>query len=242
MARIPYNPSAAGFFPLSRTKLELFLDCPRCFYLDRCRGIVRPDSARYSLNLAVDLLLKKEFDAYRLDHQPHPVMQLHGIEAVPFAHPQLATWRDTPQGIRVSHQQSRLELFGIVDDVWVAPDGRLHPVDYKATSIGLTPTLDHRDGYRRQLDVYGWILAGNGFALAREGYVLFANADREKPTFDRRLSFTLSIVAHVLDLSWIDDALLCVRDCLDRDIPPPSTSSCVWCAYRQLARTAESEA
>ena len=240
MARSLFDSSASSAaYPVSRSKLELFLECPRCFYLYSRFGVARPDSAYYSLNLAVDHLLKKEFDACRVDKKQHPVMVLHGVEAVPFAHPLLTTWRDSPQGIRYAHPASRIELFGIVDDVWQAHDGSLHPVDYKATSGFGVPTLETRDGYRRQLDVYGWLLRKNGFALAREGFVVFANGDREKETFDRALHFTLSVVPHVLDTGWIEEALMGVRECLERDVPPPSTNACVWCAYRKSA--AESE-
>jgi hypothetical protein len=238
MARTRFDPSADAPFAVSRSKLELFLECPRCFYLDRCRGVTRPDTAYYSLNLAVDHLLKKEFDAYRIDQKPHPVMELHGIEAVPFKHPQLSAWRDTPNGIRHAHPCG-IELFGIVDDVWRADDGALHPVDYKATSAYGIPTLEARDGYKRQLDVYGWLLKKNGFDLAREGYVVFANADREREGFDRSLHFGLSVAVHALDLGWIDEALQAVRECLERDVPPPSTNGCAWCAYRRNARASE---
>ncbi len=233
MARAPrFDPSAVGPFAVSRSKLELFLSCPRCFWLDRRQGVGRPDEAYYSLNLAVDQLMKREFDACRIDKKPHPVMRVHGIEAVPFQHPQLTVWRDTPQGIRYAHPCG-IELFGIVDDVWVSGAGGLHPVDYKGTSSSAIPTLDARDGYRRQLDVYGWLLMKNGFRLGREGYIVFANADRDRPALDGALKFTLSIAMHTLDLAWIDDALPAVRECLESDVPPPSTNDCAWCAYRR---------
>lgn len=169
-------------------------------------------------------------------------MRLFGMDAVPLQHPHLSTWRDTPQGIRAVHAASRIELYGIVDDVWMAQSGAVHPVDYKATSVSTVPTLDRRDAYRRQLDVYGWLLSHNGFDLAREGYVVFANADRDRASFHRTLHCTLSIATHVLDLRWIDDALLAVRECLEGDVLPPSTTNCVWCAYRRDARGAERSA
>ena len=57
-----YDPNDSQPFRLSRSKLELFLECPRCFYLDRVRGIGRPPGFPFNLNSAVDTLLKKEFD------------------------------------------------------------------------------------------------------------------------------------------------------------------------------------
>lgn len=239
MARTQFDPSAEGVpFAVSRSKLELFLECPRCFYLDRRLGVGRPDTAYYSLNLAVDTLMKREFDAYRIDKKPHPVMERHGVEAVPFQHPQLSTWRDTPQGIRFIHS-SKIELFGIVDDVWQDQSGALSPVDYKGTVAAGVPQLDSRDGYKRQLDVYGWLLKKNGFDVAPEGYIVFANADRERNALDNALKFTLSIAPHALDMAWIDETLPAVRECLEADVPPPSTNACVWCAYRRAAKESE---
>lgn len=238
MARTQFDPSAEGPFAVSRSKLELFLECPRCFYLDRRHGVCRPDDAYFSLNLAVDALMKREFDACRVDKKAHAVMERHGVEAVPLQHPLLATWRDTPQGIRFAHACG-IELFGIVDDVWVDARGALHPVDYKATVTAGVPQLEARGGYKRQLDVYGWLLAKNGFALAREGYIVFANADRERDALGGALRFTLSIAPHALDLGWIDETLPAVRECLESDVPPPSTNDCSWCAYRRSASASE---
>lgn len=238
MARALFDPSAAEPFPISRSKLELFLECPRCFWLDRRTGACRPDTAHYLLNLAVDALMKREFDACRIDKKPHHVMDRHGVEAVPFQHPMLSTWRDSPKGIRFAHACG-IELFGIVDDVWVDAAGAVHPVDYKGTSVAGVPRLDDRDGYKRQLDVYGWLLGKNGFRVADVGFIVFANADRERDALDGALRFTLSIAEHRLDLGWIDETLPDIRECLESDVSPASTNDCAWCAYRRSALASE---
>ena len=49
-------------FKLSRSKVDLFLECRRCFYIDRKKGTGRPPSFPFNLNNAVDQLLKDEFD------------------------------------------------------------------------------------------------------------------------------------------------------------------------------------
>ena len=53
-------------FKFSRSKVELFMECPKCFYIDRVKGVSRPSGFTFSLNNAVDALFKKEFDDYRL--------------------------------------------------------------------------------------------------------------------------------------------------------------------------------
>ncbi len=47
-------------FKLSRSKIDLFLECPRCFYLGNRLGVSRPPGFPFTLNSAVDALLKKE--------------------------------------------------------------------------------------------------------------------------------------------------------------------------------------
>ncbi len=234
-----FDPTSSAPFSISRSKLELFLECPRCFYLDRRHGVGRVDSYPLSLNLAVDALMKKEFDYHRLRQEPHPVMTMYGVDAVPFRHPDLETWRDTQQGIRALHGASNVELFGLVDDIWVHPDHSLAVVDYKATSTAATITLDNRHSYKRQLEVYQWLLRANNFTVSETGYFVFVNATRDRTMFDRQLEFTMQILPYTGSTGWIDDALIAVRECLLSDAPPPSTGDCEWCDYRKKARRIE---
>jgi hypothetical protein len=219
--------------------LELFLECPRCFYLDRIHGVARPDGMTFSLNLAVDALLKKEFDAYRLKGQPHPVMTMYGVEAVPFKHPDLTTWRDTPTGIRALHGPANFDVFGLVDDVWVHPDGKIAVVDYKATSTPATITLDDKHSYKRQLEVYQWLLRGNGFEVSDTGYIVYVNATRDREMFNKTLEFGIQILPYTGSDAWIDDALKGAKECLIHDVIPPSVEECEWCNYRRDALSAE---
>jgi hypothetical protein len=232
-----YDPGAAAPFPLSRSKLELFLDCPRCFYLDRRLGVGRVDGMLFSLNLAVDALLKREFDAYRAKGEPHPLMRTYGVEAVPLRHPALHEWRDTPTGIRALHAPTNFLLYGIVDDVWVEPSGSLIVVDYKATCVTGVHVADLvRPGYERQLEVYQWVLRRSGFPVSDVAYLVYANADKDRLAFDRRLEFTMHLVPHRGDASWVEDALTEAKRCLDADVPPPMRGECAWCLYRKAAR------
>lgn len=233
MARILFDPSSATPYPLSRSKLELFLECPRCFYLDRRHGVARPDGPAFSLNLTVDALMKKEFDVYRLRKEPHPVMRSYGVDAIPFRHAELSTWRDTPTGIRVIHGPSNFDVFGLVDDVWQMQDGSIAVVDYKATSTAATITLDERHGYKRQLEVYQWLFRNNGFTVSDTAYFVFVNATRDREMFDRTLEFTMQILPHIGTTEWIEDALKGAKECLMSDIPTPSTVDCQWCYYRR---------
>ena len=95
-----FDPNSPKPYKLSRSRLELFLNCPRCFYLDRRLGVDRPPGFPFNLNLAVDSLLKKEFDYYRERGERHPYMVEAGIEAVPAQHPSLDIWRQNFKGVQ----------------------------------------------------------------------------------------------------------------------------------------------
>lgn len=234
-----YDPQSADPYPLSRSKLELFLECPRCFYLDRRCGIGRPDIPPYSLNLAVDALLKKEFDVYRAKSEAHPMMIACGVDAIPFRHKDFLTWRDTPEGIRSLHAKTNIELFGIPDDIWVNPEGELMVVDYKATSTVATLSLDGRESYKRQMECYQWLLRRNGHSVSNTGYIVYANALKDKNQFDRTLEFTLQMLPYEGSDAWIEDALQGAVDCLRADLPPPRVENCEWCLYRRDASIIE---
>src|SRR5688500_13463406 len=114
-----FDPESNQPFRLSRSKVDLFLQCPRCFYLDRRLGLGRPSMPGFSLNNAVDELLKKEFDAHRMQQTPHPVMQQAGLNAVPLQHEKMDDWRDSlRKGIEFVHPETNLLLCGGVDDIW----------------------------------------------------------------------------------------------------------------------------
>ena len=84
-----YEPASEKPFKLSRTGLDMFLECPQCFYMRWRLGIKRVDGPGFALNSAVDALLKKEFDAYREKKKPHPIMKKNKVDAIPFTHPDL---------------------------------------------------------------------------------------------------------------------------------------------------------
>ena len=90
---------------LSRSKIDLFVECPRCLYLDVARGIRRPSGPPFTLNNAVDALMKAEFDTYRAASQPHPLFGPAGIDAVPFVHPGTRRWR-TIHGVRWKDEET----------------------------------------------------------------------------------------------------------------------------------------
>lgn len=232
-----YTPSSSAPFKVSRSKIDLFRECPRCFYLDRRLGVSRPGMPGFSLNSAVDHLLKKEFDLLRRSGQPHEIMKRYGIDAVPFVHKDLDVWRENFVGMQVLHKQTNFIVFGAVDDIWVNSKGELIIVDYKSTSTEKEISLEDqwKVGYKKQLETYQWLFRSGGFRVSDTAYIVYANAAKTPVQFDARLEFVLTLHAHRGDTGWVDPMLIAMKECLDGDHLPEADSGCEHCAYRRKA-------
>jgi RecB family exonuclease len=234
-----YEPGKA--FKLSRTKLESFLNCPRCFYLDRRLGIGQPSGPPFNLNSAGDHLLKKEFDRYRAQSKPHPLMQEHGIDAVPYADERLSEWRENFKGVTHHHVATNLVISGAVDDLWINPQGEVSVVDYKATSKDSEVNIDAewQISYKHQMEFYQWLLRRNGLTVSDTGYFVYCNGRRDRETFDGKLEFAVKIIPYVGDDSWVEPCILDAHRCLKSEDIPPHNPNCEFCNYLAAAREIE---
>ncbi|HEY0908032.1 MAG TPA: PD-(D/E)XK nuclease family protein [Candidatus Paceibacterota bacterium] len=223
---------------LSRSKLDLFMECPRCFYLDNKLGVGRPKGPSFTLNIAVDALLKKEFDFHRAEKTSHPLMKKYGVDAVPFSHDLLNDWRENFVGIQVRHPASGLTVSGAIDDLWVNSEGELIIVDYKATSKdGKVETLSDSGWdrqYKRQMEVYQWLFRKKGFKVSDTGYFVYVNGRKDKEAFDAKLEFDVTLIPHKGDDTWVEDAIMQARECLDSETLPAHSPVCDYCMYRKF--------
>jgi CRISPR/Cas system-associated exonuclease Cas4 (RecB family) len=232
-----YKKGSDEPFKISRSKIDLFIECPRCFYLDRVLGVGRPPGFPFSLNSAVDHLLKKEFDVHRTEETSHPLMKSYGIDAVPFSHKEINTWRENFQGIQVLREDTNLIITGAVDDIWINSDKELHIVDYKATSKDTEVNLDAdwQDGYKRQVEVYQWLLRQKGFKVSDTAYFVYANGQKDKEAFDGKLEFDVKIIPYIGDDGWIEKTLIELKKCLENTELPETRKTCDYCSYRESA-------
>lgn len=201
----------------------------------------------WSLNTAVDHLLKNEFDLLRGKKESHKLMDKYGIDAIPFDHPDLPIWRDDNFkhiGACVFHKKTKLNICGIVDDIWIDRKTKeLYIVDYKATSTSKEISLEdeYKQGYKRQMEIYQWIFRQMGLPVSKTGYFLFANAGKNRPDFDGKLEFETSIIRYDADDSWVEPAIIDIKKCLDSDKLPSSGEDCQYCCYRKLISEEESK-
>ncbi len=224
---------------LSRSKVELFRQCPRCFWLDLKAKVRQPPGFPFNLNSAVDHLLKNEFDRYRGGTTVPPRLQREGLSFIPAEHPDLQKWRHNFTGVRVEHEPTGMTVFGAIDDLWVDEHGTHYVVDYKATSKKDEVNLDAdwQVSYKRQVEFYQWLLRGRGLKVADRAWFVYANGIKGESAFDDVLRFRTKLIPYDGNADWVDPTLRAVFDCLATDRPPAAAKDCEYCSY--VARAAE---
>lgn len=228
-----YDPASPEPFSLSRSRLEMFIECPRCFYLDRRLGIDRPPGYPFTLNSAVDTLLKKEFDIHRANGESHPLMKTYGIDAIPFTHEKLNQWRENFVGVQYLHPETNLLITGAVDDLWANKQNEIHVVDYKSTSTAKEITLDEewKDGYKRQMEIYQWLLRKNNLTVSNTGYFVYVNGKTDRKAFDGKLEFDVKIIAYTGNDDWVEQCVKDAHKCLQGNAIPQKARDCSYCPY-----------
>ena len=219
---------------LSRSKIDLYLNCPKCFYLDVKKRVKRPPGFPFTINSEIDRLLKNEFDIHRAKHTAHPLMKAYGVEAVPFEHPKMDEWRDSlRRGITYPFPETDLIITGGVDDVWVNPKGQLIIVDYKATAkVGeVNLDADWQIGYKRQMEIYQWLFRKNGFEVAETGYFVYCNGRTTQESFDAKLEFNIKLIPYRGNPNWVDGTVKEIWQCLCSEIIPDQNPECEYCNY-----------
>ena len=234
-----YKKGTNETFKISRSKFSSFLECKRCFYLDRVKGLKDPGIPGWSLNIAVDDLLKKEFDFFRDKNKPHPVFKKHNLNFIPYQHEKLDYWRNSLRGgISYLDKDTNLEIHGGVDDIWYDLDSKkLVVVDYKAqstnTAVETSAYLNsiYHQGYKIQMDIYVHILRKMGFEVSDTSYFYVCNAEKDFVKFDGKLNFTVTLVPYITDTSWVQKSIKDMKKTLELEQVPEINRSCEKCMY-----------
>jgi len=229
-----YDTASDKPFKVSRSRIDLFIQCPRCFYVDRRLGVDRPPGFPFNLNSAVDSLLKAEFDTHRAAGTAHPLQESYGIDAIPAAHAEIDTWRENFKGVQYHHEPTNLVLTGAIDDLWIDAEGQYIVVDYKATAKKEPVTaLDQRwqDGYKRQMEIYQWLLRRNGLPVSDTGYFVYCTGRPDAEAFDARIDFDIHLIRYDGSDAWVEGTVRDLHRCLNQDEIPAASQYCDYCKY-----------
>ena len=178
----------------------------------------------------------------------------------PFAHPDLELWTDSlqfglsPNHFNTIHEELNLLFGGGLDDVFENIEtGELHIVDYKSTSQDggnktepdpldesfLMPPkdpkkIDYKASYRRQAEMYQWILRRKGFQVSDTAYFLYVDGLSRNETgmlTDKDphvawMKFEAQIIPYVGDDSWVEDALKRAKEVAQFEKCPDHAEGC----------------
>lgn len=155
---------------ISRSKIELFMECPRCFWLEEKHNIKRPEKFTSAhIGNKYDSILKKYFDYHRENNLTPKDLEDLDFKLYPDIE-KLKIWRN--KGIKYFHPEHKIIYYGKIDDLLISKEGCLVPFDFKTT---LSKEFKI-DGYRQQLEIYGYLLKKNGEAVLNQGVLYFINA------------------------------------------------------------------
>ncbi len=234
----PDNPEP---YELSRSRIETFIGCKACFWLQQIGNVKPPQMPAFTINTTTDILLKRDADAVR-GKLSLPLWEENGLgHMIPFEHEHLENWTNSlnygkdDTFFNVIHEETNIKLGGGLDDVFLNTEsGQIHIVDYKSTAQGTRSpdkyekkpvSLDDpwKMAYKRQMDMYVWVARNKGFDVSNTGYFVYVDAqhkdidgmltDRKKPS-TAWMEFDTSIIAYEADPSWIEPTLLEIKDFL----------------------------
>jgi hypothetical protein len=245
-----YSPNQNKDFQLSRSRFDEFMSCPRCFYLKVNKGFMSPSTPGWTLNTLTDTLLKKEFDECRAKQEPHRIMITNNLShLVPYASEiikdkkgndklLIEEWRDSLHyGIKHRFKDTNIILQGGVDDVWFNTKTKeLVIADYKSQhkkEISQETYFNdpYKEGYKRQLDYYAYILKGMGFKVSSDAYFYICNAKEIDEGFHGKMLFDEVLIHYKIRTDYLETEIQKMIDAMNSENIPSSHDSCENCAY-----------
>ena len=244
-------------FFVSRSKVDLFLKCPRCFYFVMKYGFREPGSFPLSLNNLVDACVKNDMDYCRSHDRIHPVFTHSNLDLKPY-NPEdfsiVQRWRDDMKsyiGATYLYEKYNWLLCGIIDDVMINNDEELVIIDFKSTTkhqdLNTFDEVPFSAGLKIQLEWYNWLFLQKGFSVDNTAYLVYYNAVQDKHLQHHEdyslMRFRRSAIPVECELDWIEPTIDEMYECLKCPEPPKQDhysfkgkerNKCDQCAYLNM--------
>lgn len=216
-------------YKLSPSSLNLFLECPRCFWLALVEGIRRPAGIFPSLPSGMDRILKEHFDRFMERGELPP--ELKANDCVNGCHlfnekEKLRVWRNNLKGIQYEDKESGVILRGAIDNLLI--DGeKLIVLDYKTRGFPLKD--DTHEHYQLQLDIYNFLLRKNGYKTEDYAYLLFYYPN--KVTESGEVIFDTKLIKIGTNSARGEKVFKDAVKVLLQKTPPEKASGCEYCKW-----------
>lgn len=210
---------------LSPSSINLFIDCPRCFWLQFNKGIKRPAGIFPSLPGGMDIIIKKYFDSFRAKGKLPPELEgkvegklLDDLDL-------MKQWRNWRSGL--SFVDGEVKLGGALDDCLVNGDAYV-PVDYKTRGFDLKE--DSSAIYENQLATYNLLLERNGYKQSGAAYLVYYIP--KEVAGAGKINFKIEVVEMNADPEKAYKVFRAAVKCLDGP-EPAAGDTCNYCGYRK---------
>jgi hypothetical protein len=148
---------------LSPSSLNLFLECPRCFWLYVNKNIKRPSIPVATITTGLDRAIKEYCNFYRVKEVMPPILE----NKVPGK-----LMRNFPKRGWLEFIDAKVDarLGGYLDECLDLGDNFYAALDHKTR--GAKPQTTHK-AHQFQMDVYTFLLEQNGFPTKRTAYLVY---------------------------------------------------------------------
>lgn len=205
-------------YKLSPSRMNLYFECKRCFWLRVNEKVNRPSGPFPSLPSGVDEAVKEHFDSFRKEGDVPPEIERCDRELELFEDQNFLeharSWRNEPKW---RDPETGSLLRGGVDDLLRNEDEDIVVLDYKTRGYPPKKENGAPDYYARQVNLYNLILRENGYETADYGLILYFYPDG----FKNGGEFVFETEVRKIDVD-IEEAKKNVRDAveiLEDDLP-----------------------
>jgi CRISPR/Cas system-associated exonuclease Cas4 (RecB family) len=210
-------------YNVSPSSLNLFIECPRCFWFYVKQKISRPRAPASTLPTGMDILIKNHFDRYRKKDTLPPELQ-GKVGAKPVKQELLDRWRNWRIGL--SYEEAGVCLRGALDECFVDNDVYI-PVDYKTRGFALK--YDSAGYYQNQLNLYALLLKKNNYKIGTFAYLVFyilqSLSDNGEAKFD------IQLIKMNTDTEKAYEVFREASEVLKREEPPQVNQKCEYCSW-----------
>jgi hypothetical protein len=217
-------------YQFSASTLNIFNNCPRCFWFDVNKDIKRPRGIFPSLPGGIDKVLKPYFDLHRKNHTlPEGLADLpEGAKLFPDIE-LINKWRDWRTGLTYTSKQG-VKIIGALDDC-LQIGGFVAPLDYKTRGSAPRDNGDSQKYYGLQLSLYSFLLKEYGLKVTGKGYLIYYYPTKAGDL--TRIEFSTKMVVIDAQPKHFIDIMVAAIKVLKSDKPPDMTVGCEHCIYRE---------
>lgn len=213
---------------VSPSSINLFRECPKCFWLKQKQGISRTSGPMSTLPSGMDYTLKNYYDEWRKKGKLPPMLEGKLPGKLLPDQAQIALLRS--KRLHYVDQTLGIKLEGMLDDALMLENNAIIPIDNKTR--GFPPVKTH-EAHIFQMSAYTYLLRKNNYPTQNTAYLILWYLDHKHMNMDDPLAFNVAIGEVHTDPQKVQQALQDIRQAMDDQMPPPAIT-CEFCKYRNI--------